>query len=107
METLQAASHTKGAVSSQFTWDLELMRRWQKCFIFSLLLALSQKEEAIGPCFLQHSEEESKVVGLVVRDFGCLRYFSSASLKMREMEMILLFQLSWQRPFLNRHTHRS
>lgn len=47
METLQAASHTKGAVSSQFTWDLELMRRWQKCFIFSLLLALSQKEEAI------------------------------------------------------------
>ena len=47
METLQAASHTKGAVSSQFTWDLELMRRWQKCFIFSLLIALSQKEEAI------------------------------------------------------------
>lgn len=44
-------------------------------------LAHLKKKEAIGPCFLQHSEEDSKVVGLVVRDFGCLRYFSSASLQ--------------------------
>ena len=65
----------------------------------------SQKEEAVAPRFLQHSEEDSKVAGLVVGDFGCLRYFSSASLKTREMEMILLFQLTWQRPFLNRHTY--
>lgn len=45
METLQAASHKKGAVSSFAHLGLraKLTRRWQKCFIFSLLRVLSEK----------------------------------------------------------------
>lgn len=80
METLQAASHTKGAVSSQFTWDLELMRRWQKCFIFSLLLALKKKRQFTqankphpaleGSC----SVHPSVVAGLLLRDGGEMLY---------------------------------